>query len=99
VNGNPIVGTEFDDVLASTSEADLFVGGGGSDTFNFAGGAGNDTIADFELGTDQLAITDGIHRASAQETSNNDTLVSFDTGDSVLLVGVTGVTDPNDLFA
>jgi Ca2+-binding RTX toxin-like protein len=99
VNGNPIVGTEFDDVLASTSEADLFVGGGGSDTFNFAGGAGNDTIADFELGTDLLAITDGIHRASAQETSNNDTLVSFDTGDSVLLVGVTGVTDPNDLFA
>ena len=99
VNGNPVSGTTSDDVLASTSDNDLFVGGGGSNTFSFASGSGTDTIADFTVGVDHLTITDGMSVADIQETSNNDTLVTFDTGDSVLLVGVSGVADPsNDLF-
>jgi hypothetical protein len=98
VNGNPIVGTWDKDVLTSTSEADLFVGGGESDRFEIATGTGNDTIADFTLGSDVLAITDGMSVAELQALGN-DTLVYFDTGDSVLLVGVSGVTDVNDLFA
>jgi hypothetical protein len=97
VNGNRIVGTASDDVLAGTPEPDLFVGGDGSDTFNFSTGTGNDTIADFARGIDALAITDSMLVHDFQ-TLGNDTLVNFDTGDSVLLVGVSGVTDVNDLF-
>ena len=92
VNGNPITGTGGDDVLVSTSEADMFVGGGGSNRFEFATGSGNDTIADYDPTTDVLVTTDSMMVANVEETSSNDTLVSFDTGDSVLLVGVTGVT-------
>lgn len=99
VNGNPIAGTGADDVLVSTSENDMLVGGGGSNRFEFATGSGSDTVADFTPGSDLLAITDGMLVADVRETSSSDTLVSFDTGDSVLLVGVTGVADPNDLFA
>lgn len=99
VNGNPVIGTASDDTLVSTPDADMLVGGSGGDTFNFATGSGNDTIADFEAGIDSLHITDTMGVASVREISSNDTLVSFDTGDSVLLVGVTGVSDPNnDLF-
>jgi len=98
VNGNAVVGTPSDDVLEGTSQSDLYTGGGGNDTFNFASGSGTDTISDFEFGSDAIAITDGMSIAGTQAV-NNDTLVEFDTGDSVLLVGVTGVTDVNDLLA
>ena len=98
VNGNAVVGTPADDVLEGTPQSEMFTGGGGSDTFNFSSGSGTDTISDFEFGTDAIAITDSMSIAGT-ETVNNDTLVQFDTGDSVLLVGVTGVTDVNDLLA
>jgi hypothetical protein len=98
VNGNAVTGTLLNDSLDSTSENDLFRGDDGSDTFNFASGSGNDTIADFAVGVDALAITDGMS-ATGLQTLGNDTLVDFDTGDSVLLVGVTGVTDVHDFFA
>jgi hypothetical protein len=98
VNGNPITGTAGDDVLVSTNEDDMFTGGGGSNRFEFATGSGQDTIADYDPATDVLATTDGMKEASVEETANSDTLVTFDTGDSVLLVGVTGVAG-SDLFA
>ena len=98
VNGNPINGTAGDDVLVSTTEDDMFVGGGGSNRFDFATGSGQDTIADYDPATDVLAITDNMQERSVEETANSDTLVTFDTGDSVLLVGVTGVAG-SDLFA
>jgi len=97
-NGNPINGTEFADVLTSTSEDDLFVGGGQGDKFEFATGSGNDTIADFELGIDTLAITDTMLPTGIEALGNN-TLVNFDSGDSVLLVGVSGVHDVGELIS
>ena len=36
--------------------------------------------------------------ATGTETLEDDTLVRFDTDDSALLVGVSGVTDVNDLL-
>ena len=98
VNGNAVVGTPSDDVLEGTPQSDMFTGAGGNDTFNFSSGSGADTISDFEFGADAIAIIDGMTVAGT-ETVGNDTLVQFDTGDSVLLVGVTGVTDVNDLLA
>ena len=98
VNGNRIAGTASDDNLVSTPQADLFVGDEGNDTFHFATGSGNDTIADFTIGSDALAITDTMLVSDAQVVDNG-TLVNFDSGDSVLLVGVSAVGDVNDLFA
>ena len=98
INGNPINGTALSDVLSSTSENDLFVGGEGGDRFEFSTGSGKDTIADFAPGSDTLAITDTMLVEDIQALGN-DTLVNFDSGDSVLLVGVSGVNDVNDLFA
>ena len=98
VNGNAVVGTPSDDVLLSTSGNDLLTGGGGSNTFTFSTGSGNDTIADFQLGSDVLAFTDVMSTPDVQ-AQGNDTVVNIDVGDSVLLVGVSGVTDINDLLA
>jgi len=98
LNGNQIAGTASDDSLVSTPQDDLFVGGEGNDTFHFASGSGNDTIADFIPGSDALAITDAMLIGDSQ-TVDNGTLVNFDSGDSVLLVGVSEVGDVNDLFA
>ncbi|NCF80079.1 MAG: hypothetical protein GWP74_00575 [Proteobacteria bacterium] len=98
VNGNAVVGSSSDDVLFSTSGNDLLTGGGGSNTFTFSTGSGNDTIADFQLGSDVLAFTDVMSTPNVQ-AQGNDTLVNVDAGDSVLLVGVSGVTDINDLLA
>ena len=98
VNGNAVVGSSSDDVLFSTSGNDLLTGGGGSNTFTFSTGSGNDTIADFQLGSDVLAFTDVMSTPDVQ-AQGNDTLVNIDAGDSVLLVGVSGVTDINDLLA
>jgi hypothetical protein len=92
VNGNPVLGTSSSETLVSTAENDLLVGRGGSDTFSFAAGSGNDTIADFTPGSDVLAIAADMGDADVQ-AQGSDTLVSFDSGDSVLLVGVSGVTD------
>jgi hypothetical protein len=97
VNGNLIAGTASDDNLVSTPQDDLFVGGEGNDTFHFASGSGNDTIADFNPGSDALAITDAMLIGDSQSVDNG-TLVNFDSGDSVLLVGVSAVGDVNDLF-
>ncbi|NIM28092.1 MAG: hypothetical protein GTO28_08760 [Gammaproteobacteria bacterium] len=97
VNGNPLIGTADADVLDSTGENDFIVSGGGNDIINFATGSGKDTIADFTPGSDRMAITDGMAVADIR-AQGNDTLVLFDTGDSALVVGVSGVTDASELF-
>jgi hypothetical protein len=97
VNGNPLVGTASDDALVSTGDNDFIVTGGGNDTVSVATGSGKDTIADFTPGSDRLVITDGMTVADIRE-QGNDTLVAFDTGDSALLIGVTGITDASELL-
>ena len=97
VNGKEVTGTDSNDVFVSTAENELFSGKDGNDTFNFSTGSGHDTIADFALGMDTLAITDSM-TVGGMQTLGNDTLVDFSSGDSVLLVGVSGVPDVNDLF-
>ncbi len=84
-------------MLDSTGENDFIVSGGGNDIINFATGSGKDTIADFTPGSDRMAITDGMAVADIR-AQGNDTLVRFDTGDSALVVGVSGVTDASELF-
>ncbi len=49
------------------------------------------------LGIDALAVTGGITAVSLNELGG-DTVVGFDSGDFVTLVGVTGVADLDQLF-
>ena len=75
----------------------------GNDVFIFNAGDGDDEIGDFVVGTDHLVLN-GITIDSMAELDGNgdaitDTLVTFSSGDTVLLSGVTGVTDPGDLIA
>jgi hypothetical protein len=91
VNGNSVDG------LVSTPGNDFFTASDGQDTFEFGPGSGDDTIANFTLHTDLLMVTGSMTASFVEQ--GNDTLVNFDTGDSVLLVGVTGVGDVSDLLA
>ncbi len=95
--GDAIVGSAFDDVLIGGAGNDVFTGGDGNDAFAFTPGSGDDAITDFTIGSDFMVLADGMSVATFVE-QGSDTLVNFDTGDSVLLVGVTGVADANDLF-
>jgi hypothetical protein len=97
VNGSAVVGDAGDNTLTSTSSNELFTGGDGSDTFVFGPGSGDNTVADFIVGVDFLMLTGGITPTFVAQGS--DTLVNFDSGDSVLLVGVTGVPDIIDPLA
>ncbi len=105
-NGIYVKGTSEGENLAGTSGNDLFNAGAGNDEltgdegldlFVFSAGSGEDRIIDFMLGIDALAVTGGITAVSLNELGG-DTVVGFDSGDFVTLVGVTGVADLDQLF-
>ncbi len=79
-------------------------GGVGADRFVFTLGSGNDQIADFTVGTDQLVLSGGQSIDSIAEVDTDgvggvDSLMVQFQDDSTLLLGnVLGVTDFNDLF-
>ncbi len=83
---------------------DVLAGGTGSDIFVFADGDGDDVITDFEVGIDTLALAGGFDAAAPlreQDVNDDgimDTLVLFASGDTVGLLGVTGLTDEYDLI-
>jgi len=75
--------------------------GGGDDLFIFADSAGDDTIDDFVVGTDSLSLLDGLTVASVSDTDADGdtivdaTLVTFGSGDTVTLLGLTGLIEDN----
>ncbi|MCG6560803.1 hypothetical protein MB818_21605, partial [Ruegeria sp. 1NDH52C] len=91
------------DQLSGGFGDDLLIGGADADTFIFGLGEGADTIQDFELGVDSLALTGGQAIASLTELDTDlsgaadTTLVTFGDASTVLLMGVTGVSDPEML--
>jgi len=102
INGNMVLRTPGDVGLTGSSGNDLFTGGDGRDDFTFGPGTGADadTITDFTVDIDSLALVGGLalDTVTPMENHANGTVVNFDTGDSVLLVGVTDVADVGDLF-
>ncbi len=78
-------GGEGDDILYGGQGADTLEGGSGRDTFVLAAGQGTDTIADFEVGTDQIGLGGGVSFGSL--TLENNT-IRF--GDEILAT-LTGV--------
>jgi Ca2+-binding RTX toxin-like protein len=92
IDGSPyndtINGKAGNDTLAGGTGDDLLTGGKGSDLYIFHPGFGHDTIVDFNPTQDRLEVlgfgTD--HGVATQQGVN--TMVTFQTGDSILLVGV-----------
>jgi Ca2+-binding RTX toxin-like protein len=81
-----------DDNLFGGAANDTLVGGAGADTFSFFLGGQNDTIADFQYGTDKLAfgirdIDVGAMIANAQYVNGNAVLTLPD-GSTVTLLGI-----------
>ena len=103
--GNSITGAGGDEILVGGAGDDTLTGGGGDDLFVFAPDSGDDTITDFDLATDALSLagglgldaTDPFTELDFNDDDVLDTKVTFDSGDTVTLLGVTGVTE-GDLF-
>ena len=97
-----LYGQQDDDVLTGGIGADFMWGGSGADEFHFEAGDGNDTIGDFEVGTDLLAIGVLTITSTVELDANSDgaldTRVLFSSGDSVDLLFVTGIGDAGELF-
>lgn len=98
-----LVGGVGDDVLNGWSGDDQMIGGAGADRFVFVGNAGNDTILDFESGTDRIDLRsyDIRFRDVTIEQIAGDTRVSGnDNGDtfSITLTGVEDVTRSDFVF-
>ena len=94
-NGNDLLfGGDGRDVLAGGNGNDLLDGGAGADIFQFGKGGGQDTVSDFEVGVDRLALEAGIGVAGSQTSDVNgdgvlDTTVAFTNGGgSAVLLGV-----------
>jgi Ca2+-binding RTX toxin-like protein len=94
--GITLTGTAGKDVIFATGNSDILTGGGGQDQFVFKPTSGEDavqhTITDFVAGLDKIDLRlfhnitslDGV----SETQSGNDTLVTLDSHDSLLLKNV-----------
>jgi len=93
-SGNDTInGTAWNDTLAGNTGNDILSGAAGNDTFVFRTDLGHDTVTDFSVGQDVLEFRDGLFAdaaaaLAAATTSGNDTLITIDANDSVLLKNV-----------
>lgn len=90
---NVIIGNDAVQQLDGGAGNDVLVGGGGADTFIVTAGNGSDVITDFVAGTDQVrlggyGVTSFSEVQSAAKQVGNDTVISFDNGESLTLRGV-----------
>ena len=79
--------------LAGGAGNDALSGGAGNDMFVFRAGLGQDTVTDFTPGQDVLDIRDGIFAdaaaaLAAATASGNNTLITIDANNSILLQNV-----------
>ncbi len=82
-----LVGGAGADLLSGDRGDDTLTGGAGADTFSFSTPVGHDLITDFNLlEGDRVMIAKGNPYAIAQQ--GGDTVITFNDGDSVTLVGV-----------
>lgn len=87
-NGNDMLdGGAGDDILDGGRGDDTLTGGSGDDSFIVNKNTGNDTITDFEVGSDDLILNDDITVESIEQ-SGDDTLVHLSNGSTVTLLGV-----------
>ncbi|NET49544.1 MAG: hypothetical protein F6K09_12670 [Merismopedia sp. SIO2A8] len=81
-----------DDILYGGAGRDRLTGNRGNDIFVLEKGNGLDTVTDFNRGSNQLGITDGINAADVSFVEDgNDTLVRIDGTNAMRLLNVTGI--------
>jgi len=88
-----ISGTSWNDTIAGGTGNDTLSGASGNDTFIFRANLGQDTITDFVAGQDVLEFGDGLFAdaaaaLAAATASGNNTIITIDTNNSVLLQNV-----------
>lgn len=97
-----LIGGDGGDWLQGGVGNDLLTGGAGADRFLFGAAGGTDTITDFENGTDQIALYDGlsISRWSSADANGDgigDSVATLSDGGSIIFLGhsapPTSVTD------
>ena len=91
-DGNDVLnGGKGNDTLVGGGGDDVLTGGQGSDTFVFGAHSGHDTITDFaKKDVIEFDATSGVHSFSdlTLTASGKDTLISWGTGDSILVEGM-----------
>jgi Ca2+-binding RTX toxin-like protein len=98
-----LVGSAGDDILNGKAGADVLTGGAGADTFRFARGDGADRITDFTPGSDRILFK-GIDPATLKASlatigGATGTQITYGSGDSVFLAGVTALKAGDLVFA
>jgi Ca2+-binding RTX toxin-like protein len=92
---NTLTGGAGDDIIRGGRGNDVLAGGAGEDTFIFAAGDGADRITDFSPGPDRLLFqgiaADQLKAAAATVGGVAGLSISYGTGDSVFLAGVTAL--------
>ena len=88
-----ITGSAWNDTIAGGAGNDTMSGAAGSDTFVFRTNPGQDVVTDFTPGADVLEFRDGIFAdaaaaLAAATASGNNTIITIDANDSVLLQNV-----------
>lgn len=93
-----LLGGNGNDFLFGNAGRDLLFGGGGNDRFFIGAGDGTDVIADFESGggtvIDTIHIGPGLGVTSFAQLQSrtsqvgNDTVITFDDGTALVLIGV-----------
>ena len=94
-NGSDLLfGGDGRDVLAGGNGNDSLNGGAGADIFQFGKGGGRDTVFDFEVAVDKIALADGIGVAGSYAGDVNGdgvtdlSIVFTNGGGSAVLLGV-----------
>jgi len=92
-SNDTIVGGDGNDELYGGLGIDNLTGGAGNDIFVLAPNQGRDTIKDFNINEDLIALSGGTSYANLSITqSNNDTLIKIGNVNFALLTGITAST-------
>ncbi len=100
-----LVGGTGNDIIRGGAGDDLCFGETGDDVFVFAAGCGNDVIIDFATGEDRLRFAAGLTLESMADFDfdfdmvADSTVLALSDGGSILLYGISGLSDPGVLFA
>lgn len=103
IGADILVGGIGNDTLIGGSDNDWMHGGLDADIFVFAAGDGSDSIADFSVGQDALLLQAGLTITSHTEADVDgevglDTVLDLSSGDTITLLGVSGIVDTSVLF-